>query len=173
MANKKIIITVSVITLALAATAAYAGGWGGRGQGRFGGDGAPGFHHRMVERMAADLQLTEQQQAAIKTIHEEARKDAEPLVKKVRELREKMRSEWQSAKPDKGTLMDLHEEIHKINGELGESRIETRLDVLNVLTPEQRATMKANMGKRMRDGEGRGAKGMKRGRGAKVRQGNP
>jgi Spy/CpxP family protein refolding chaperone len=166
MAYKKILVTVSVLTLTLAATAAYAGGWGGgRGYGRFGGGAGPGFQGRMVARMAETLQLTEQQQAAIKQIHEEAGKDAEPLIRKVRELREKMRAEWRSEAPDKGTLMDLHDEIHRINGELGESRIQTRLDVLNVLTPEQRATWKANMGKRLRDGRGRGFKGMGPGRG--------
>lgn len=165
MANKNFIATITVLTLVLTATAVVAGGWGGRGQGRFGAGGGPGFHGRWVERMAAALQLTEQQQAAIRQIRDDAQKDAEPLIRKVRELRERMRLEWQSAEPDKGTLMALHEEIHKINGELGESRIETRLDVLHVLTPEQRATLKATMGQRLRDGSGRGQRGMKGGRG--------
>jgi Spy/CpxP family protein refolding chaperone len=105
--------------------------------------------------MAEELGLTEDQKAQIEQIRESSREDAKPLRDKVKDLRKEMLSEWQASVPDEGTLLDLHKEIHDVKGELGELRIQTRLDVINLLTPEQREKMKANMKNRKRDGKGR------------------
>lgn len=48
------------------------------------------FHQKMSEKIAKDLNLTEEQQAKAKEIREEGRKDIEPLMQEMKDLREKM-----------------------------------------------------------------------------------
>ena len=48
------------------------------------------FHQKMSEKIAKELNLTEEQQAKTREIREEGQKEIEPLMKEMKDLREKM-----------------------------------------------------------------------------------
>jgi protein CpxP len=136
-------------------------GNGGRGPGR----GGRGYGMGGLNR----VDLTPDQQAKITKLREDAEKVAAPLREKVNALREQMRTLWAAPTPDEGAILKLHREIHKIEGQLAEYWIQHRIDVLSVLTPEQRAKVQSFRAERPRDGMGpRGRAGRgKRGDGAR------
>jgi len=136
-------------------------GKGGKGPGRGGRGDGMGWLNR--------VDLTPDQQTKITKLREDAEKVAAPLRQKVRTLREQMRTQWAASTPDEGAILKLHREIHKIEGQLGEYRIQHRIDVLSILTPEQRAKAQSFRAERRRDGmgpNGRPGRG-KRGDGAR------
>ena len=83
----------------------------------------------------------------------------------MKELRQQMQEEWQVDEPDEGAILALHREIHEIRGQLAEYRIQLRLDVMAILTPEQREKARARFNARGQRGKGRGGRFMGRGRG--------
>ena len=48
------------------------------------------MHKKMTDKMATDLGLTDEQKAEAKAIHEKGKTDMEPLIKEMKDLREKM-----------------------------------------------------------------------------------
>ena len=48
------------------------------------------MHKEMAKKMADDLNLTEEQQEKAKAIHEKGKKDIEPLMDEMKDLRQKM-----------------------------------------------------------------------------------
>ena len=169
---KRLITTAAVAVLFVSfATVAAAGDRRGRGR----------SHHKKgdhVMKLFGELDLTAEQQAAIKKIHTEARAETKPLHEEMRSLKDEMREEWGTMAPDEDRILALHKQIHAIKGQLGVLRIESRIDTMNVLTPGQReqlATLKAERkakraerfadgkkGKRDKQGK-RGKRGGKRG----------
>ena len=161
---KRLITTAAVAVLFVSfATVAAAGDRRGRGR----------SHHKKgdhVMKLFGELDLTAEQQAAIKKIHTEARAETKPLHEEMRSLKDEMREEWGTMAPDEDRILALHKQIHAIKGQLGVLRIETRMDTLNVLTAEQRedlASLKAERrAKRAeRRADRKGKKGNKRGNG--------
>jgi Spy/CpxP family protein refolding chaperone len=132
-------------------------GFRGRGFKRHGkrgrGDGMRWLKH---------LNLTPEQQTKIEELREETEKVTKPLRETVWDLQEQMRSKWMVDKPNEGEILSLHRKIHKIRGELGAYRIQQRIDVISILTPEQRAQMQSIKADRRRDakhGKGRFGRG--------------
>jgi len=188
MKRTHIISITAVIAIALASAPVIAGKTGAKNQDRgvsrwdgtgnvepgcpYGGRGfkRPGRGGRGDGMRWLDaVDLTPDQQAKIATLREDADKVAAPLREKVKTLREQMRAKWAAAEPDEGAIIKLHREIHKIQGQLGEYRIQHRIDVLYILTPEQRAKAQSFRAERRRDGKGpKGRPGRgKRGDGAR------
>jgi len=166
-----------IVTLLSAAPAMAGNGQGGnRGQGIGNQDGTGrwkkgpgrrGFKGDFVERMVKHLNLTADQETKVRALHEEHKNLAEPLREKLKVLHEEMRAAWQVPEPSEVEIIELQRQIHALKGELAELRVQLRIDVMTILTPEQREQMaqfhKMGRGKGM--GRGMGRRGGGRGHG--------
>ena len=131
-------MVVSVFALAsiLLAESAFGqfGGFGrggGRGRGP-GGKGKIGMRGAMV---AEFLGLTEAQQADIKKIRTAARDQSQPVRKQLRDNRKALGEAVKAGETAK--IETLATEHGKLRGQLVAIGAKTRVDVKNVLTPEQ------------------------------------
>lgn len=156
----------------------YYRGEGRRGAGRRGDGyrgegyrrGGSGMHRGMLPPF---IELTAQQQAAADKIAERSRKAAEPVLKEVQGLRTQMHEEWKAKKPNKQKLLSLNRQVRSLKGKLSERRISDRIEMIALLTPEQRQEMIERMpekphrdGRGRQDGRGRGkGRGFRDGRG--------
>lgn len=137
-----ILTPVILVCLALFVVAAPGGGQGrgtvkGKQQGSPWGKGsARGENIR--ERMAEKLELTDEQQEKIDEIRYEAdlkKIDIRPSIEKARlELRRQMDKD----DIDKNRVLDLTEDIGKWQTEIRKIDIAEKIDIHNILTPEQR-----------------------------------
>ena len=145
----------------------YYGGKGRRGPGNR-GDGyhrrGSGMHRGMLPPYVA---LTAEQQAAADTIAERSQKAAEPIHTEVQNLRTQMHNEWKANKPNKQKIISINRQIRSLRGKLSERRISDRIEMIALLTPEQRAEMIERMPENpYRDGRGFGnGRGRGNGRG--------
>lgn len=145
----------------LAAGAALAQGPGqGAGMGaRKGAGKGEGFR---LERLAAHLDLTAEQQEAIGSLHEQNRTQAIPLRKKMMRLRNELKGEMLKDSPSSKTVLSLNEKIGQLKTQLKANRLKTQLAVREQLTPEQRdqmLLMKDHGPRGDRRSHGHGAKG--------------
>jgi Spy/CpxP family protein refolding chaperone len=119
----------------------------GRGRGR--------GKHVLGKRVAAALELTAEQQVEIQKLRAQMIEDLAPAKAKLGELRGQLRQLWQADRPSKKKIMAKHAEMNTYRDKIREARVQFRIDVLGVLTPEQRAKMKELEARR---GGKRGAK---------------
>jgi Spy/CpxP family protein refolding chaperone len=122
MKNKLMIAGFLGLAVLLVAAGAEAGR--GRGRGGFGGKGGIG------PRMAQELGLSQAQIDQIKGLAEARRADDAKVVEQLRSLRDELQAEWASDNPREKTILALHAKMDPVR---------FRLDVIDVLTPAQRA----------------------------------
>ncbi|MFO7609914.1 MAG: Spy/CpxP family protein refolding chaperone [Candidatus Krumholzibacteriia bacterium] len=127
----------------------------GKGQGPGAGawcdqDGAG----RGVERLAARLDLNEEQTKAIAGLHQKQREQNQALRKDLLRLRNELQGEMLKDQPDAKAVKNLTGKIGELRTAMQQNRLETRLAVREQLTPEQRDRMLL-MGERL----GRGGRG--------------
>lgn len=120
---------VAVLALLLVASAAMAWGPGyGRGQGyglRYGRPLAPS--------------LTTEQSSTIQAIQQATFQDTAPLREQLFAKREELRNLWLSQNPDQASIAALQKEMLNIRAQLQEKSTNARLEIRQVLTPEQQA----------------------------------
>ena len=151
----KRIVTATVIgTLVVLFGMASAEARPGRG-GHFKGKG--------IKMMLQEISLTAEQQAEIKSLRENVAEQARALGKEARTLHKQMRTLWKEENPDATAIKSLYNKIHDLHGQIAELYIDSRLNVMAILTPEQRAELRAKMVERAeKRGKGRGC-GMNQG----------
>ena len=127
------VFALASILLVESAFGQFAGfrGGGGRGRGP-GGNGRIGMRGAM---MAEFLGLTEAQQADIKKIRKAARDQSQPIRKQLRANRKALGSAVKAGETAK--IDALAGEHGKLQGQLVAIGAKSRLDLKNVLTPEQ------------------------------------
>lgn len=113
--------------------------------------------HCELLRQAEDLELTDQQIDQIRAIsldeHKQMIQNRADLQLAELELRELMMAD----NLDKAKIMKKSDEISTIKAKMAKTRLEKRIDRMNILTAEQRAKAKVEMRKRGgRDGIGFG-----------------
>ena len=116
-----------------------------------------------ITRMVEQLELSAEQQAALVKLRDEMIEDAEPIMAKLRAVRDEQRTLWQADDIDEARVKALHKKAHRLEGQLEELRIELRLDVVDLLTPEQRAELKELGARRFTGGKHQGKRDGKRG----------
>jgi protein CpxP len=129
-------ILSSVLVLALSLDAQAGAGRGKRGPGR-------GF-----ERDLKALDLTDKQREDIAAMKKEMRKDLEPLHRTLKEKHEALHRLWMADPINEGAIMKAEEEIDALHREIHKAEIELRIDVISMLTPEQRAKLNEMMQQR-------------------------
>lgn len=146
-----------VAILALAAGTALAQG---PGKGRRCGDEGPrgrGAGGR-IERMAEQLDLTDDQRAEIAGIREEGREQRLELRKRMMRLRNELHGEMLQDEPSRKKVLELNGKIGALRTEMQAQRLEHRLAIREKLTPEQRDRML------LATGRGHGGHGGRHGR---------
>lgn len=143
-------LTLSVLALTFAAAALAQGPQGRSGQGR----GRQGESGLRLEMLAEKLDLTEDQVAAIEKIRETGREKGTELRKDMMRLRNELEGEMLKDEPSEETALQLVEKIGGLRTEMQAGRMQVRLEVRRLLTPEQRDRMLV-MGKGSRRDAGR------------------
>lgn len=136
LAGSGILGTVILTIVVLAAGAAFAQG-PGMGAGKGSGKG----EDFRLERLAARLDLTAEQQEAIAALHDQNRAKAVPLRKELMRLRNELQGELLKDDPSEKAVLSLNQKMGGIKTELKANRLQTRLAVREQLTPEQRDKM--------------------------------
>jgi Spy/CpxP family protein refolding chaperone len=127
---KRILLALTIATLALGGIAAAQFGFGGRGFGL-------GWCWVAPDVLKQQLGLTDEQ---VKKLTELRTKHLEKVGKLVAELaakRSELRTLWLSQKPDENRIKELTEQIAKLQAELLTERTNFQLEVRKILTPEQ------------------------------------
>ena len=149
-----VLVTLVSVTVGMASAQ---GPGSGKGKG-------PDFR---LGRMAAHLELTEDQQASIKALKEKAGSEGMQVKKELARLKNQIEGEMLKDVPSEKTVLSLNEKMGALKTELKANRLKTRLAVRELLTPEQRdkmLTIRGN-GREGRSKGHRGGRGFGRGMG--------
>jgi Spy/CpxP family protein refolding chaperone len=131
-----------LMVLALASTTfAYGwGGGGGRGQAR--GVCYDGGYAGEIP-MASQLNLSAEQTEKIRVLREAHLKDIKPLRDKMFAKRGDLKLLWLQSNPDEAKIRAAQKDIRNLRDQMQDKRTSQLLAVLQVLTPEQQAKVKA------------------------------
>jgi len=88
-------------------------------------------------RGLSGLDLTPEQTDAILSMRESLENDITPLRIQASEKQAEMRGLWNQTTPDVEAIRALQTEIHELRGQIQEKHTDFRLDIREVLTPEQ------------------------------------
>lgn len=133
--TKKIVgaAVLSFMGLAAVGMAGEGRGFGGGREGWHGG-GRHGFGMGMRE-----LNLTDDQRAQLKQIHEQQREAMKPLVEQHKALRDQIEQSLSSGKPDATRVGQLEIQLYNLRSQFRAQREKMQAAFENVLTPEQKA----------------------------------
>jgi Spy/CpxP family protein refolding chaperone len=127
-------------------------------QGGHGGPGGPDPGARL-ESQIEQLDLDEETRKAVYAILDESRVAQRDLRDQAREAREILHSLMQEESPDQGAVMAQADEVGAIHTEMRKNGLRTMLQVQQLLTTEQRETLRESFkGRRGRRGD-RGDRG--------------
>lgn len=162
LTNVRMLTAAAVATILIVGAGMAMAQGSGRGKCAHQGDGGFGPGHRM-EMMAERLELTEEQQATITKLHEDASAAQLESRKEIMRLENELEGELMKDEPGTKTVAGLVEKIGDLRTQQQQTRMATRLAVREQLTPEQQDKMlMVHKGGR---GHGRHGKGMSRGHG--------
>jgi protein CpxP len=122
---------------------------GHHGMGRPGGEGGPegmmpfGGHH--LQRMLDDVKATDAQRTQIRTITDKAQADLKALHEEGRALHEQGLDLWAAPKLDAAAAEAQRQKMLHHHDQVSQRMMQAMLDVGQVLTPEQRATIVQRM----------------------------
>jgi protein CpxP len=147
---KKMIVVISVITLIATSGLAMAQGWH-RGEGMGPGHGPGGW--------AASLNLSPEQNQKMQALRESHFKETIPLRNEIMSKRLELRTLWVQTNPDQEKILAKQKEVNALMGQLQEKATKHRLQMRQILTPEQQAKIGAFLGRRGGFGPGYGMRG--------------
>jgi Spy/CpxP family protein refolding chaperone len=166
--KKALLVTLLASTLGFGAAAVHAddngsGKRGGHGYSKHEGGKHAGKHRggrkggeQMMKRMTKMLDLTEAQQAQLKTIQEAQKTQRESLREAMKSLRTEMKALDTSSDGYSNQVAALADKKANLDRQQFIQRSEARQQFESVLTEEQRAKMKEMQDKRQSRGEKRG-----------------
>lgn len=166
--KKTILVTLLASTLGLGAAAVHANdasdmrdgkGYSKHHDGKHAGKrgGRHGGGH-MMKRMAKKLNLTEDQQAQIKSFREAQRTQHQTLREQMKELRTETQALDSTSADYQNQVAALADKKANLDRQAFIQRNEARQQFESVLTAEQRATLKEMQEKRKSRGDKRGGK---------------
>ncbi len=133
------------------------GGKGGACSARHSAFGGKGFegrrlafhrHHSMFLGLKGENALSSDQLEKMLSIKTQARDEAQPKVADLISTERKMHDLLTQPNVDKGQVMNLESQINSDKAALGNIRVETKLNELSVLTPQQRQELRNEFVKR-------------------------
>lgn len=143
-------------TLALGLSEARAEGapQGGEGRRQKQGLRARG-HAPALKRLAAELQLSPDQRQQIQGLRQEMRRDLADEQAQLRQLGDQLRAAWQAPEPQGGRILELRRQVNAVHGTIQARRVQFRLSVYRLLTPEQRVRLQQMLVEQARRGADR------------------
>lgn len=93
-----------------------------------------------LEELQEQLDLSTEQRQRIEAIEQQSETETEGLHQQLREAKQQMQS-LLSSEASTNELRQQHQQIQELHQQLEDSRFETRLQVREVLTPEQRTQL--------------------------------
>lgn len=153
--NARILAVVTASAAVLAASPAFAQGFGR-------GPGGQRGHGGMGPRIGQALDLDENQRSQIQTLRSEAREDLQAAREDIRETRDRLRQAWSAESPNRATILSLSEQLDTLHDVIRQRRGELRSEMRGVLTAEQQAQLDQMRGQRGQRGH-HGRRGMHRG----------
>lgn len=127
------------------------------------------FKGKGMKMLLQNISLTTEQQEELDSLRENLAEQTGDLGKEARTLHKQMRTLWKEENPDAAAIKTLHNKIHDLHGQMAELFIDFRLNAMAILTPEQRAELRAKMAERFEKRSKN--KGQGRGRGMNQAQG--
>lgn len=121
---RKLIIITLLSSLIVGQAYAFGGGKGGGKKGGFG-------------KILKQLDLTEEQEAKLKTLRKAKKEDRGKNKGEMKELHEKMKAAFINGKND-SEVQALHTQIKAMKMEKMDKRFQHMMDIRSVLTPDQR-----------------------------------
>jgi Spy/CpxP family protein refolding chaperone len=91
----------------------------------------------------SELNLTQEQTAKIQALRDAFRKDMIPVRAELVRKRAELKLMWMQTELDANKIRALQKEVHDIKGRLQEKLTDHKLEIYNILTPEQRMQMQA------------------------------
>ena len=92
-----------------------------------------------AQRLAQELDLTEEQREVFDRVHEDLKALREGNREKMKELDADMEAEMEADEPNPRRVHGIIDERLEIQGALAHARIDGMLEIRSVLTPEQRS----------------------------------
>ena len=105
----------------------------------------------------AGLDLTDEQRTKIEALHKTARDQSDAIADELEFARQTLHRETFADTRDKGKISELAAKVSALEKQLFDIRLETQTGVADLLTAEQRATMRTREGRGA--GPGRGPRG--------------
>ena len=104
------------------------------------------FHRRCVTRgdiikLYVDLNITPEQQQALKNLGEATKSAVEPLIQQAKDLRNQMAETFLSDQIDTGAAETEIDQSIQLRGQIQDIMLHARLQAAQLLTPEQRARL--------------------------------
>jgi len=146
---KKLMTMIAVIAL-VAIMVSPAAAWKGGMRGDYGSG--------IDDRMAANLNLTAEQTAQIKSLQEAQLKEIQPLQNKLYSKRSELRLLWLQQSPDQSKITAADREIRALRDQIQDKMTSHRLATFKILTPEQQTKLQA-YGAGRGYGSGKGMRG--------------
>jgi len=94
-------------------------------------------------KLMRDLNITDQQETAIKDIEMQTANDIKPIVQQMNDLRKQMSATFLSAEIDTAQAEIQIAAMVQLNSQIADKMLHAKLQEAQVLTPEQRATLLA------------------------------
>lgn len=141
---KKTILTILAITILTTAGLAFAQGWG-RGAGMGMGAGPCAFGNYPGAALAS-LNLTPEQTQKMQALREVHWKEVAPLHNELVTKQFELRSLWSQPNPDQEKILASQKEINALREKIQEKVTKHRLEMRQILTPEQQAKLSATFG---------------------------
>jgi Spy/CpxP family protein refolding chaperone len=113
---------------------------------------APGL---AAKRLAARLQLAPAQRQQIQALRQEMRRDIADEQAQLRQVSEQLRAAWQAPDPQGGRILELRRQASALRDAIQARRVQFRLAVFRVLTPEQRIELQRMLAEQARRGGAR------------------
>lgn len=105
-------------------------------------------HHRggpllkaPIEKLVEKLGLSEEQATRLEAIRAEAKAERKAAREEMKAAHKKMKALWEAEEIDAEAIRAQFERLHALKGDRGRVMLEVKLQIANLLTPEQRAEM--------------------------------
>lgn len=128
-------------------------------------DEKPGRQHaeweKKMDGVLNTLNLTEEQHAQLKTVHEKYRGEGKELMEAMFSKREELETAIESDTLDEAKVKQLHAELKELKTKMEDKRLEGIIAVRHILTPEQFKkfnAQKKEMRKQFRESRSMGSK---------------
>lgn len=137
MISKKMLMALFIVVITVVTASGAFAAWPGSGRGRMG--------ERMIERMAKDIGLTQQQKDKYMAEARKIEEESKAMRAKNREIFDKIENEIIKDVPDRKVVRDYMKQISQNNEQIQLKRMDHILNMRQELAPEQRAKLEKIM----------------------------